>query len=278
MKIIDTYHDILALAQKTAGRFDENNWKAYAGTISEGLPEKCLRDSEEYDFPQDVLPVLEQALNSQDKLAELHDSFVRATEGLEGRFAAVFGMEVQVDIILYLGLCNGAGWVTWLDGRRVILLGAEKIIELDWGDADTMTALIYHELGHVWHDAAGTMYADTKSVAERSVWQLYQEGIAMYCEQLLVGDFSRYHQNKNGWLCWCEENKKSLFAEYKRRVDAEESTQDFFGDWCNYQGYSDVGYYLGCELVKHMAGQYTITELARLTIGDVNAALCGMAE
>lgn len=41
---------------------------------------------------------------------------------------------MDVDIILYLGLASGAGWATTLGGKRVILLGVEKIIEIDWYD------------------------------------------------------------------------------------------------------------------------------------------------
>jgi len=141
-----------------------------------------------------------------------------------------------------------------------------------------MTALLYHELGHIWHDAIGTLYHDTNSISEKSLWQLYQEGIAMYCEQLLLNDFSSYHQDKNNWLGWCNKNRKDIFIEYKKRVDENESTQDFFGDWCNYLEHSDVGYYLGCELLKSLSSKYPMTKLANLEINDIYSELCNIVK
>jgi hypothetical protein len=276
MKIIDTYDDVLNLFQKSNDHFNKSTWKEYAEAISKGLSEKCLSDSDIYNFENDVLPIIETALNSKEKLEKLHSSFLLATKELKERFEKVFGIDISVDIILYLGLCNGAGWVTKLNGVPTILLGIEKIIELDWVDDNSMTALIYHEIGHIWHDVAGVLYHDKNSISEKSLWQLYQEGIAMYCEQLLIGDFSYYHQDKYGWLGWCSKNMKDLFIEYKKRVDKNESTQDFFGDWCNYLGYSDVGYYLGCELIKNLSSKHSLAKLANLEIDDIYIELCNI--
>ena len=211
MKIIDTYDDVLNFFRNSNDRFNRKVWTRYAELISTELPEKCLSDSASYDFEKDILPVIEVALNSRDKLEKLHNSFLEAIKELKERFEKIFGIDVEVDIILYLGLCNGAGWATKLNGNPAILLGIEKIIELNWSNNNNMTALIYHELGHIWHNAVGTLYHDTKSVSEKSLWQLYQEGLAMYCEQLLVDDFSYYHQDKDGWLAWCKKKQKKPF-------------------------------------------------------------------
>jgi len=278
MKTIDTYSEILNLAQNSNGRFNKKAWEKYAKSIYKGLSEKCLNDSKSYDFENDVLPIIEAALNSRDKLEKLHNSFLAATKELKERFEKVFGIDIEVDIILYLGLCNGAGWATKLNETPAILLGIEKIIELDWVDYTSMTALIYHELGHIWHNTAGTLYYAANLVSEKSLLQLYQEGIAMYCEQLLLNDFSCYRQDKNGWLAWCNKNRKDLFIEYKKRVDKNESTQDFFGDWNNYLGYSDAGYYLGCELIKKISSKYSMTKLANLEIGDIYTELSNIVK
>lgn len=45
-------------------------------------------------------------------------------------------------------------------------------------------------------------------------------------------------------------------------MERQESIQDFFGDWCSYQGRSDVGYFLGCQFVRHLAKKYTLKEIA----------------
>lgn len=174
-----------------------------------------------------------------------------------------------MDIILYLGLCNGAGWATALDGRNAILLGIEKIIELDWQNEADMQALIFHEIGHIWHKTYGVLYPKTQSKGEESLVQLYQEGIAMVCEHILCQDNNYYHQNKNDWLTWCKDNKLEIKQEYLNRIDNNISTQDFFGDWCNYKGHSDVGYYLGCEFVKHLQQHYSLFDIANLNINQL---------
>ena len=127
------------------------------------------------------------------------------------------------------GLCNGAGWATSLDGRDAVLLGIEKIIELNWQDESAMQALIFHEIGHIWHKTYGNLYPEARSEGEKSLAQLYQEGLAMVCEHILCQDDRYYHQNQNGWLDWCKENEAEIKREYLRRVDKNISTQDFFG-------------------------------------------------
>ena len=115
-----------------------------------------------------------------------------------------FGHELEIDIVLYVGLCNGAGWVTNINGRDVILLGIEKILELNWYDEDSMRGLIYHELGHVYQMQYGVLEQESFDHRKNFVWQLFVEGIAMYFEQVLVGDKNYFHQDAEGWKQWCE--------------------------------------------------------------------------
>jgi len=63
----------------------------------------------------------------------------------------------------------------------------------------------------------------------------------------------------------------SVFFE---RDQSNESAQDFFGDWQNYKGYSDVGYYIGCEFVKFLRQKYSMDELANMEIDVVFYNLC----
>lgn len=125
-------------------------------------------------------------------------------------------IQIDINIILYLGLCNGAGWATTLDGKNTVLLGVEKIIELDWGDETNMRALILHEIGHLWHKMNGNLYIPDFTKRRKAIQQLYQEGVAMVCEHILCGDDDFYHQDKDGWLDWCHENE----TEIKRNISA----------------------------------------------------------
>lgn len=254
------------------GRFEMPAWRKYIGRFSPQLAEKCRQDAVEYDFERDVLPVLNAAAADGEKLRELRDSFDAVTGRLRQHIGKLFAEEPEIDIILYLGLCNGAGWATVLDGRDAVLLGIEKIIELNWQDEEKMQALVFHEIGHIWHKLSGHLELQAASASEKSLEQLYQEGVAMRCEQILCQDDSLYHQDKDGWLDWCRKNLPDLKREYGRRVQNGESTQDFFGDWRSYQGHSDVGYYLGCEFIKYLEKDAPLIQIAKLSLPEVGRA------
>lgn len=262
MKFIDTYNDILHYFH--TDKFDINTWYRYSKSISPYLQEKVEKDIADYDFNTDILPVIKAALENKNRLKTVHNSFQTVIKNIEKDFAANFGTDLSVDIILYLGLCSGAGWATSLGEKKAILLGIEKIIELDWCDEKSMFALISHEIGHIWHMDVGGVFHQQSTAKEKAVFQLYSEGVAMLCEQKLCGNDNYYHQNTDGWLEWCENNLGDIKNEYSSRVQNDASIQDFFGDWCNYKGYSDVGYYLGCQFVRFILNKYTLLQMACL--------------
>lgn len=229
MKIINTCEKIKSAF---ANGFDIVVWRKYASEISKELTSKCENDAKCYDFNKAVLPVLENALNT-DKIDFVSKNFQIVVDTLNTNLSKLFDTEPDINIILYLGLCNGAGWATTLDGRNTVLLGIEKIIELNWGDEINMRALILHEIGHLWHKMNGNLYFPDFTKRRKAIQQLYQEGVAMVCEHILCSDDDFYHQDKDGWLDWCCENEAEIKKEYFRRIDKNESVQDFFGDWCS---------------------------------------------
>ena len=266
MKVINTCNEI----KKTfADGFSIELWRGYAERISAELPSKCEKDASGYDFEKEVRPIVDEAL-SEEKINTLDNNFRKVIDNLNSNLAKLFDEEPDINIILYLGLCNGAGWATTLDGKNTVLLGVEKIIELDWGDEANMRALILHEIGHLWHKLNGNLYLPDFTKRRKSIQQLYQEGVAMVCEQILCDDDEFYHQNKNGWLDWCKKNENEIKKEYLRRLDEKESVQDFFGDWCSYKGHSDVGYFLGCQFVRYLMKTNSLKEIAGLSYSELN--------
>lgn len=259
MKIVHTYKDILNTFPTS--QFALETWRKYALTISPSLAKIILKDSSKYDFNKEILPVIKNALAKRDQLEILHTNYISVTKNLEKDIFDKFNTKLDVNIILYLGLCNGAGWYTKADNKRVVLLGIEKIIELGWIDIRSLKALIYHELGHVWHDI---QREGMDVVQNSSISQLYQEGIAMVFEQSMFDDINYFHQNRNGWLDWCLSNEKEIKGEYLKRINNNQSVQDFFGDWCHYKGYSDVGYFLGTQFVRYMLKKYSLREIANI--------------
>ncbi len=260
MRIIDTFIDIHKCYVNNC--FELENWIKYADSISPTLADKLLNDIHGYDFQKDILPILNEVPCNIDKVNLAHQSFLSLTDDLTERILCILGTNIDVDIVFYLGLCNGAGWATTLDNKPAILLGIEKIIELSWYDKTNLAGLLYHELGHIWHDQ--TRSETCIKFKNDSLWQLYREGIAMYIEQLLANDMGFYHQDKDGWLDWCNTNTTDLFNEFLDRIKTKNSTVDFFGDWNKFNGKSDTGYFLGCELIKVLAEKYSLDELANI--------------
>ena len=273
MNIINTCDKIKIVF---ADGFDITVWRKYAGEISKELPLKCENDAKDYDFKKDVLPVLESALNA-DKIDFVSKNFQLVVDTINANLSKLFDTEPDINIVLYLGLCNGAGWATTLDGKNTVLLGIEKIIELNWGDETNMRALILHEIGHLWHKLNGKLYIPDFTKRRKAIQQLYQEGVAMVCEHILCGDKDFWHQDKNGWLDWCSKNETEIKKEYLRRLDSNESVQDFFGDWCSYNGYSDVGYYLGCRFVEYLMKSHSLKEIANMSYNKLNKSFAEYA-
>ena len=271
MRIVDTYDDMRLFAAKTGGVFQMELWEKYAAKVSPSFPEKLQKDASGYDFQADILPVITCAVNDPAGLARAYDALLQSLDGLQARVQKHLGSSIDADIVFYLGLCNGAGWATELDGRRAVLLGAEKLLELGWQDKEAVSSLLYHELGHIWHGETGKPRPADLSPGAQALWQLFQEGVAMRCEELLGGDAFAYRQDRGGWLAFCQSNDERLFGEYLRRMDKGESTAVFFGDWNRFEGYADVGYYLGHGFVKSLAARSSLLEIINMDFSVVES-------
>ena len=70
--------------------------------------EECLRAGA-YSYEKDFLPVI-QAVYGDPRVEAVRHHFSQVTAGLDERVRSCFGKELAVDVVLCLGLCNGAGW------------------------------------------------------------------------------------------------------------------------------------------------------------------------
>ena len=273
IKIVDTYLQIDALFVNEIFQF--KRWETYINSIYDNCADVFVSDLKEcldngnYTYEKDVLPII-NAVHNHSALAALHTSFCNVTNGLNSKVAEAFGHEIDIDIVLYVGLCNAAGWVTNINGRDTILLGIEKILELNWQDEDSMRGLIYHELGHAYHKQYGIFHQSSDSNDRNFVWQLFTEGIAMYFEQLLVRNINYYHQDRNGWLEWCNKHFCQIAEDFFYDLPTmTRANQKYFGDWVNYNGRGDVGYYLGTKFVHRLCDKYDFEQLINMKLDDV---------
>ena len=256
MNLIDTSEQMLSAFD--SGRFALEKWEAYMDAFLPKAKAPCLADMRQclkagFCWETDFFPVLNAVYRDQEERKAAIRTFRAVTEHLERKLIERFGRSVETDLILYLGLCNGAGWVTTLGGRSAVLFGIEKIMELGWYSADTMNGLVLHELGHVYQAQYGVLERETHTLSDRFLWQMFTEGVAMVFEQELVGDAEYYHQDADGWKQWCDRNAVHIARSFQAdltRMTPE--TQRYFGDWVRFEGRGDVGYYLGARFVRYL--------------------------
>ena len=258
--------------------FELPRWEAYMDAALPGAKELCLRDMREcvaagYPWETAFLPVLNAAVRDSDARQKTVEAFHHAADSLERRLCSKFGRAPDVDLVLYLGLCSGAGWATEVDGRPAVLLGIEKIMELGWYGLADMNALILHELGHLYHFQFGTDLRALRATPDALLWQLFSEGVAMVFEQDALGDPDYYHQDKGGWKAWCDAHCAMIAARFAadlgRMGPAE---QNYFGDWVRFNGQPDVGYYLGARFLRFILSYDSFDRAIRYGAEDIRAA------
>lgn len=274
MRIINSFHALDALCAR--GSFDLEDWRRYIRNVKAGLEELCVQDMQKvldtgkYSFETHYLPVLEQVYKNSRRRSQANQVFTDLSSNLKNSILTRFGRCPQADLVFYLGLCNGAGWVTEVEGNTCILLGIEKIMELGWDNPEDMQGLLYHEIGHAYHMQFGRFYTPCKNTGQQFLWQLFTEGVAMCFEQLLVNDQNYYHKDKDGWAAWCGQHLPQIKRDFAADLPGMTyAGQRWFGDWVHYQGRGDVGYYLGCQFVHYILTELPFDQIICLDIRQV---------
>ena len=254
MRITDTSDRLLSSFEN--GLFNAEKWETYIDKAIPGARNICEMDKQEcieagFSWEKDFLPVLNEVYADEEGRNKAIRAFHIVTDHLNERIIEKFGRTVDTNLALYLGLCNGAGWVTRLNNESTVLLGIEKIIELKWYDVDSMNGLIIHEMGHVYQDQYGILHRQFETLQDQFLWQMFTEGIAMVFEQEVVGDSDYFHQYDNNWREWCHEHinhiKQSFYNDLHTMTN---ENQRYFGDWVSFEDHGDTGYYLGADFVR----------------------------
>lgn len=271
--ISSTYDSVSAIFD--GGHFCFDKWEEYIDRCVPGAKELCVADMKEciqagYSWQNDFLPVLNSVAANPAKCREAVRSFQTVTEHLEEKIQNAFGRPVCADVVFYVGLCNGAGWVTEVNHKTTILLGLEKILELGWYHTKEMTGLILHELGHVYQAQYGLLYEKTDTSSEKFLWQLFTEGVAMVFEQMVVGNPAYYHQDRKGWKTWCDGHKEQIRRSFEQDLSTmTDENQRYFGDWVRFEGWGDTGYYLGAWFVRYLLATDCFDRIIGYTLAEV---------
>lgn len=258
------------------GKFELSLWTNYINSVLKDSANIFLDEVENdeknglYSFTEKCLPVINEVVKDNNRLEEVSNAFTKITESLNQRLIEEFGKSIDVEIVLYLGLCNGAGWATYINDQKVVLLGVEKIIELKWFLESKFKALIYHELGHIYHDTYGILTSLTTTNKEKYIWQLFIEGVAMVFEQKLIKNSNYYHQFTNKELKWLEKNIKMIVSDFVKDLESiSQKKQRWFGDWVKYYEISDVGYFLGAKFIHYLLEDYSFDEIILFDLNSV---------
>ncbi len=239
------------------------------------LEKKCKDYYEEYDYSWKSVAselVFKRTKDDFNKMIKAHGNILEIMEEVNLNAKEVFNLDLQINIVLYCGLCNSAGWVDYYNGKRTILYGIDKIAELNWHTIDKLKSLLSHELCHVIHfEMRGEDYLPSnieRNNYNEGIWFIYGEGFAQFFQSKLLG--SETDSRGSEWINKCKDKESQLKKLYLESLyDKDIGTRDFFGDWFKVLGISDVGYFLGAELIKELTNKYNMKTIAQLQFESI---------
>ncbi len=210
-----------------------------------------------------VFPFLNERLPA---LREAHKHLLELGSDIYQQAELKLGFTSPITFVVHVGIGCGAGWVTSYQGSPAIWFGLENIAECGWSDRESTAGLIAHETGHVVHEQWRAQ--DGLSFGDGAWWQLYLEGFAQRCEEI-IRERSAPHETGDDedreWLAWCQAHRTELAAEFLRAVESGEAMQKFFGSWYDIEGHSQCGYFLGYEIIRQLEHRFSLKEIAMLT-------------
>ncbi|QDA31317.1 hypothetical protein FH039_06510 [Thermococcus indicus] len=250
--IFDTFQDFME-------RWDGSpeGWIAYISGYPE-LFEKIKADYAGYGASwRDYLRLLDK--RKPEEFNKAYECFMGALPKIAAYIERLFGItQDDYNIVIYVGLENGAGWVTEFKGKPAILFGLEAVAELGWYDG--IAGLIAHEFGHLVHWLMRN--EDLEKLEENAIMGLYTEGFAQRVEDSITG--RPWHLEYDGWFEWCTRNERRIKEEFARRVRENEPLNPFFGSWYELFGMKFTGYYLGYRFIRWLEETLSFEEIAKL--------------
>jgi hypothetical protein len=273
VKIIDTFKDFEKCFKDKLdvpiGHKIDLWEKCYISKYPE-LENKCKEDYENSGYRwRDIANtmVFNRTKNDFSKMKEAYSNLLSILSDICEKAEKAFELTIDINVVLYAGLCNSAGWVDFYDGKRAVLFGIDKIAELDWHTLEKLGPLAAHELCHVIHfqlrGEDNLPDGVERNNNNKGIWRIYEEGFAQYYQNKLL--LNEIDSRGKEWTLSCNENKEELKKQYLEALqDNNTGVRHFFGDWFQVLGISDAGYFLGSELINRLHGKYGIELVAKL--------------
>jgi len=280
VQIIDTFPAYLSFWSEVANREIDHQieqWYSEYMVIWPELRQKQIDDYADQDIQwfqiakEMVLPYLNDRLPA---MKEAHAGLVESCSSLLDLAQERVEFDADLLFVIYVGLGNGAGWVTAYAGKPAILFGLENIAECQYETQPTLSGLIAHELGHISHFHWRAENGLTNGAGPW--WQLYTEGFAQRCEHEIL-DQDLWHmkatRSDKNWLSWCKENKAFLAREYLHAIGEGKPVNSFFGSWYDIHNRKETGYYLGHEIIKELQKNIPFNQIALIDKPDFGMRL-----
>ena len=152
---------------------------------------------------------------------------------------------------------------------------------LEWyQDREGASVLVAHEDTHAWHEIA----LGPPPPENDLVWTAFSEGLAIQTSRAVVPgrpeeDYFWYgHPGFEDWLPWCQEHRRELLDSFRRSIDDEGASENFFGGGL-VEGRWRVGYFVADALVAALRRE--LPALAGMSVDEgraaVRAALAALA-
>jgi hypothetical protein len=188
-EIIDTFPAFQTYWAGARNKPMSDQIERWAKEYMSGWPELLEKQVEDYaeqnldwkDIARErIFPDLQGRLPDMRKARR---NLLKLCPGICSRAEQVLGLQPNAYLVIYVGIGCGAGWVTTFRDRYSILFGLENIAECGWSDPEAIAGLVSHELGHVLH--YNLRLQNNKKIGSGAWWQLYTEGFAQHCEDLM---------------------------------------------------------------------------------------------
>ena len=278
INIINTFEDFKKCFANNLDLSTEEKIKLWEECYISKYPElehKCKSDYEDNGYHwRDIAEnmVFNRTKDDFSKMIIAYENILEIMTGINEKAAPIFNVDLDINIVLYCGLLNSAGWVDEYNGKRAILYGIDKIAELGWHTMDKLKPLLSHELCHVVHfelRGEDTLPSDIEeNKYNEGIWRIYTEGFAQFFQQKLLNKEADSRGIEWEGICGLNEDRlKKLYLEALN--DSEKGTNDFFGDWFQVLGLNDTGYFLGKQMIKRLKNNYNFVDIAKLSFPNI---------
>lgn len=208
-------------------------------------------------------------VQTAERLADAEVDWHGQLEDVAARMTAVVPGDLEVPVVVFVGMGTSNGWVTPLGGRATVFLAAELAAPPPFG-----TVLTAHELTHAAQHLLNSAW-------EASDYPLgahaFAEGLATYLSALAYpghadDEYLWFDSTHQRWLRDCEQAWPTAAAALQRVLDETcggAAERQFFA--ARPAGENAVvpirfGYYAGWRIVRDLATEMTTADLLTLDI------------